>query len=158
MKLRDFDYWTRWRLNRHGLQDFDVWLYPATSPLGFFQPGARAIAMSTPYVLLCSWSAVQDTVAHEISHALTDGQEKDPHGERWASMARGIGGWYRDDIYNPSPEFWEFDHWYSSEANNSQRSFDELITKALALDMIEETENRSAHYVGRLRLDLVKPK
>ena len=156
MKLRDFDRWSRWRLNRHGLSDFDVWLFPSTDMLGFFQPGARAIAISLPHVLLSSWTAVMETVDHEISHALTEGKEKEVHGGKWASMARTIGGYYQDEKYRPSAEFWEFDKRYESPANNLQRSMDELMTKALAIDMLEETKQRgSAHYVGRLRLDFI---
>ncbi len=158
MRLTDFDYWSRWHLNYHGLHDFDVWLYPSTSPLGFFQPGARAIAMSLPHVLLSSWTAVEDTVEHEISHALTEGQEEAVHGEKWASMARSVGGYYRDEKYRPSTEFWEFYDRYNSEQNALMRSCDEAITKALPCLMIEETRERgSAKYFGRLRLDLVKP-
>ena len=153
MNLKDFDYWSRWHLNRDGLSDFDVFLYLAPSPLGFFQPGARSIAMSLPFVLFCSSDQVTRSVKHEIAHART-ADEKEIHGERWAHEARCNGSWYHN--YNQvTDEFREFREAYDAGSLRCSRL--EISNKIIAAVMFEEGQQRSEepHRPGRLRLDFI---
>jgi hypothetical protein len=155
MTLKNFAYHARLKLDRAGLSDHDIFLYPAFSPLGFFQPSGRAIAMSLPHVLIDSWGAVIKTFDHEIAHART-ADEKETHGEKWAHEARCNGAWERRDENTAiSDEFHECRAAY--EADSGRYAIGEMVSKTIAVVMHEEGLQRSKEprRPGRLRLDFI---
>jgi predicted SprT family Zn-dependent metalloprotease len=62
--------------------------------IGATRPQSKTITISGPYISLNDWDEIQDTVLHEIAHALTwdatDGHAK-PHGPEWRAIAKSIG-------------------------------------------------------------------
>jgi hypothetical protein len=156
MKLKDFAYHARAKMDRHGLQDFDIFLYPAPGPdLAFFQHGGRALAFSLPFVLLCDWTTVLDCTGHEVAHALTS-DEAEQHGPRWKREARILGSWSAGPYTKTSAEFQEYWNLYYSESNARQRFTDELLTRRLSIVIGKEARARSGTtYRGQLRMDFI---
>jgi hypothetical protein len=152
MTLKNFAFWSRWHLDRAGLSDFDIFLYPAPTPLGFHQPGGKGIAMSLPFVLFASWDHVIKTLEHEMGHALTKG-DKEIHGPAWReTMYRKC--WYKrtDPI---AEEFWNYHDCFM--ANPLRAGSLEIINDAIAFFMFEEAKQRSKEprRPGRVRLDFI---
>jgi hypothetical protein len=156
MRLKDFAYWSRWHLDRAGFPDFDVFLYRSPKPQGFFC--GRAIAVSLEHVLINSWSAVDQTIEHEIIHAILarDGKRdaEDFHGPNFIKLAYSRCMYRREGPTAFSPEFEKFYDDHMSDQRRCEAA--ERITQQIAFIMdIEGREKRSPDYKGRLRMEFL---
>ncbi len=153
MKLRDFNYWSRWHLDRMGLGDYDIFLYDEPVPyLGFYRKGTRAIALSLPFVLLNSWSDVIRVVQHEASHALCPAGTD--HGEEWKRTAWKNGVDRPGEYTECSPEFYEYLKVWESD---HKRAFQAWILRLNVEETMdnEGRERRTGDRKGRLRLEFL---
>lgn len=88
MKLADAENWSKALMEAHGLQDWDFAFDRGTRRLGACHTNLRKITLSKAFVKLNKWSEVQETMFHEIAHALTG----DGHTRRWRGVYGRIGG------------------------------------------------------------------
>ena len=75
-------------MQEHGLRGWTFRFDHARRRFGSCQWDAKLITLSRPLVILNGIEQVQDTILHEIAHALTPG---DGHGSRWKAACRRIG-------------------------------------------------------------------
>jgi len=75
-------------MDRHGLSDWNFAFDRARRRFGSCQPARRRITLSVMLTRLNEDSQVQDTILHEIAHALTP---KDGHGQAWKLKCVEIG-------------------------------------------------------------------
>lgn len=75
-------------MEAHGLQDWDFGFDRGTRRLGATHLNVRKITMSKKFVKMNVWAEVQETMFHEIAHALTG----DGHTRKWKEMYARIGG------------------------------------------------------------------
>lgn len=75
-------------MRQHGLSDWHFRFDRARRRLGSCHYGQRTLTLSEPLTLLNDAAVIEDTLLHEIAHALTPGAG---HGPRWRSVARQLG-------------------------------------------------------------------
>lgn len=79
----------RQRMNEHGLVEWSVRIGSAKRTLGSCRHRDRTISVSLPLAQVNTMAEVEDTILHEIAHALCPPQAG--HGPEWRRMARSIG-------------------------------------------------------------------
>jgi predicted SprT family Zn-dependent metalloprotease len=75
-------------MRQHGLTDWHFRFDRARRRLGSCSYGSRTLSLSEPLTLLNDAAVIEDTLLHEIAHALTPGAG---HGPRWRAVARRLG-------------------------------------------------------------------
>lgn len=73
---------------RHGLSGWSFGFDRARRRLGSCQPGRRRITLSAVLTRLNDAPVIEDTILHEIAHALTPG---DGHGAAWRAACLRLG-------------------------------------------------------------------
>lgn len=93
---------------RHALMDNDLWEWgwdvrvgSALKQLGSCNYGTKIITISLPLANLYGEDHLEDTILHEIAHALAGPQAG--HGPAWKSVCRAIGA-NPDRLANVPPE------------------------------------------------------
>lgn len=75
-------------MREHGLADWRFRFDRARRRLGSCSYADRTLSLSEPLTLLNDAAVIEDTLLHEIAHALTPGAG---HGPRWRAEARRLG-------------------------------------------------------------------
>lgn len=75
-------------LAEYGLADWRVEWDGQRERAGRCNYRRRVVNLSSPLMTLWPWDEVDDTIRHEIAHALTPGAK---HGPEWQAMCRRIG-------------------------------------------------------------------
>lgn len=75
-------------MEAHSLDDWDFAFDRGTRRLGACHTNLHRITLSKAFVKLNKWSEVQETMFHEIAHALTG----EGHTRRWRWQYAAIGG------------------------------------------------------------------
>jgi len=86
--LRDTLAKARELMNSHGLQDWGIGYDNAVRRYGQCRHHDKTITISRKLTAVNPWMNTQDTILHEIAHALTPGTG---HGREWQRVAKDIG-------------------------------------------------------------------
>lgn len=76
-------------LTENGLTGWRVTVDNAGRRLGICRPGRKTISLSRQYIAVTSDDVTQDTIRHEVAHALAGASEG--HGPVWQDHARALG-------------------------------------------------------------------
>jgi predicted SprT family Zn-dependent metalloprotease len=77
-------------MNQHGLQDWKFeWSNNKTGAAGYTNFTSKVITLSKPHAQVHSAAEVDDTIRHEIAHALAGFHAG--HGYQWQVLARQLG-------------------------------------------------------------------
>ena len=108
MNTRDAKTLANKLMTQHGLKQVG-WIFQfdnAERRFGQCRYRSKTISLSEPLTLLNPKSQVQDTILHEIAHALAPGAH---HGPRWKAKAREIGAtpetYYGEAVNKPAPKY-----------------------------------------------------
>lgn len=89
MDIHEAERRTRDHLSQHGLSHWGfIWLHTKRT-LGICRYGTQEIGLNREWTVRESWEVVEQTVLHEIAHALAGPEAK--HGPEWHSIALSIG-------------------------------------------------------------------
>lgn len=89
VKLEDARVLAELWMEHHGLRGWRFAFDNAARRCGYCDGRRRVISLSRPYVEMNDEAEVEDTILHEIAHALAP--EGEHHGPRWRAIAARIG-------------------------------------------------------------------
>jgi predicted SprT family Zn-dependent metalloprotease len=89
VNINDVNLLARDLMDAHGLHEWTLTFDNAKRRLGCCRFATKTISLSRPLAEINEWNVVNDTILHEIAHALAG--PRAGHGPKWRTVARQVG-------------------------------------------------------------------